>query len=401
MKSKNIFLTLILLLLLCLIAACGASDGSGSMAPSGSYDDTGESDGSVGEGNNEAIQPGQITACAYNDNDHYEFWYNLNLSQNGEEQLFNKYHTEFAFKTLNRIHLTLPKDVPTKVSLLGDNNEVLATYHSDKMGNCYLFPTVKKDAYKIELSYMDNNGEEVKEIKTITGDTTISYEGANTATNNIQLMFVIDATGSMGDEMSYIKAEVIDIIDQVKTANPDVVFELAVMVYRDLSDLYVTKYSDFTQDIVKQQAFLQEQFAQGGGDFEEAVDVALLEASSKQWTENATKIIIHIADAPSHDQDVQEWESVASKLAANNIRIITVASSGIDLKTEYFFRSQSLITNGHYVYITNDSGIGQNHLEATVEKRPTVEYLNSSLVRLINGYYTGVFKEAIYYQQEQ
>ena len=67
------------------------------------------------------------------------------------------------------------------------------------------------------------------------------------------------------------------------------------------------------------------------------------EAASKQWRDNSTKILIHIADAPSHDKDVKDWDKATLELAEKGVRIITVASSGIDLKTEYFFRSQSMI----------------------------------------------------------
>ena len=57
------------------------------------------------------------------------------------------------------------------------------------------------------------------------------------------------------------------------------------------------------------------------------------------------------------------------------------------------------MTNGTYVYLTDDSGIGNSHLEATVEEKPVVEYLNNSLVRLIKGYHTGIFEDPIHYGQ--
>ena len=132
-----------------------------------------------------------------------------------------------------------------------------------------------------------------------------------------------------------------------------------------------------------------------------AAKVALKLANEKQWSETATKIIVHIADAPAHDDLVNKWATATNVLASKGVRIITVASSGIDKKTEYFFRSQCMITGGKYVYLTDDSGIGNSHLDATVEVQPTVEYLNSCLVRLIKGYHTGTFEEPIYYGQEQ
>ena len=424
MKRKHLFLLFIFVLLF-FITSCaasgGSSDGYYGSGPSGGVsagDGKGDYEISGGEDsdadmptdvvppvsedstNGYVPQPGQITACAYNDNDHYEFWMVLKQAQ-GETISFYDYHTSFAFNTSNRIHLSLPKDVSTKVNLLNENNEVIYTSYSDKMGNCYLYPEKTSEEYTIELIYTATDNSVIKERKVITGDTTIEYSGLDTCSNVIQLMFVIDATGSMGDEMAYLKSEVNDIISKIKEEYQDIIFELAILMYRDYGDKYVTKYSQFTTEIKDQLLFLDEQSAQGGGDFEEAVHTALKEANTDQWRETATKILIHIADAPSHDNDVDDWNNAILDLAEKGVRIITVASSGIDKKTEYFFRSQSMITNGHYVYITNDSGIGGYHIDATVEEKPTVEYLNACLIRLIKGYYSGVFEEPIYYKQQQ
>ena len=85
--------------------------------------------------------------------------------------------------------------------------------------------------------------------------------------------------------------------------------------------------------------------------------------------------------------------------ASKGIKIITVASSGIDKKTEYFFRSQSILTAGQYVYLTDHSGIGETHLEPTIKEELPVEYLNACLSRLICGYYSGAFMNPILYDQ--
>ena len=54
---------------------------------------------------------------------------------------------------------------------------------------------------------------------------------------------------------------------------------------------------------------------------------------------------------------------------------------------------------GYYLYITDESGVGEEHLEGSVEERPVVEYLNDALVRLINGYHSGHFADPIPYGQ--
>ena len=212
-------------------------------------------------------------------------------------------------------------------------------------------------------------------------------------------MFVIDATGSMGDEMRYLKSEIDDVIGKVKENNPTSKVSLAMMVYRDLKDEYVTRYSDFTEDIAAQKAFLSKQNASGGGDIEEAVDTALDEAVNKQWSSRGTKLIFHVADAPAHDKDLAKWSKAVNTAAKKGIQIMTVAASGIDKKAEFYFRSQSMITGGQYVFLTDDSGIGNSHEKPTIKEKLTVEYLNDCLIRLINGYHSGKMEEPIPYNQ--
>ena len=360
------------------------------------------------EGNDSqiVIKPGQLTACAYDDNEHFTFWKSLTSqsSQFSESTgLFYNYYESFAFKTFNRLVIKVPTNVDAKVHLVDLQKNIVATAIPNANGIAYLYPNTLQETYDICLEYVKTGETDVTtQFEKVVGDTEFVIDGNYTKNDTIQLMFVIDTTGSMGDEINYLKSEVNDIISKVKNEFGNSTIELAIMLYRDLQDQYVTKYSDFNTDIAAQQSFLSKQYADGGGDFPEAVDTAMYEAAEKQWSEKAkTKILVHVADAPAHDYSVSKWEFATKVLASKGVRIITVSSSGIDKKTEYLFRSQCIITGGKYVYLTNDSGIGNSHIDATVEVKPTVEYLNSCLVRLIKGYHTGTFEEPIYYGQEQ
>ena len=412
MKIKYILLpTLLLALSACANGGSAKSlsvmtvDGGG-YAPEGSPmydpsfvggDDGGESTGEGSEKEQVTIEAGQLTCSALDDNKYYDFWQSLaNSTQEGKGQ-FQTYKEKYAFNTYNRLDLTINNGTDVSVKIKGDT---FAT-RVDNLHKAYLFPQTEKDEYIVEISYLDNNEEKQTIERVVQDNDVIDLEQTFTISNYLEIMFVIDATGSMGDEMEYIKVEIDDVISKVKSDNPDANIALALMVYRDEGDDYVTKYSDFTTDITKQQEWLKKQRADGGGDFEEAVQVALDEAINKQWSAKSTKLLFHVADAPAHDKDVPSWNQSALLAARKGIKIITVASSGIDLKTEYFFRSQSLLTSGQYVYLTNDSGIGGSHLEATTEEKLTIEYLNDCLVRLINGYYSGVFTEPVSYKQSQ
>ena len=417
MKTFNKLFFLNFLVFGALITGCASSGSyktSLEVEPSGgdwfgvpgsdSYDiEGGEPSGSTEKGEGEGEEPfvipsGQLTCSALDDNKYYDYWKSLSVSNQEGEGIFQSYRKDFAFDTFNRLHLNIVNGNNIKVRL---NEENAPYFHVDNLNEVNLFLKESKEEYEVEISYLDKNNEEQKVVKTVKDNDEIDLKNEKNIVNNLEIMFVIDATGSMGDEIWYIKAEIDDVISKVKENNEEVNLTLAIMMYRDIGDEYVTRYSDFSKDIAKQQEFLKAQSANGGGDFEEAVDVALMEAMNKQWSSNSTKLLFHVADAPSHDEDVTKWNESAMKAAEMGIKIITVASSGINKKTEYFFRSQSLLTSGQYVYLTDDSGIGFAHLEATVEEKLVVEYLNDCLIRLINGYYSGEFTDPIPYNQNQ
>ena len=210
-------------------------------------------------------------------------------------------------------------------------------------------------------------------------------------------MLMIDTTGSMGDELEYIKAELYDVVERVAKADESLSIRVSVNFYRDEEDDYVVKYYDFRTDINDCIAQLKEQHADGGGDFPEAVHTALDNAvAGHKWREEAVKICFIVLDAPPHSES--EIQGVNAELlktvkaaAEQGIRIIPVASSGVDGETEFLLRSYALMTGGTYVFITDDSGVGYGHKEAEVGEH-TVEYLNECMIRIVCEYcgiYTG------------
>ena len=339
---------------------------------------------------------GMLTACAYDDHGSIDYWKGLLTSTQEGPGKYAEYYQLFAFKALHQVKVTA-QGLPQATILLKDGDVVLFAAKTDNAGVGYLYAPEWKEGLQVELvlpqDFDQASLRKEAQAEVVFDQDEIGGEAGDRA-QNVELMFVIDTTGSMGDEIDYLKKEIADVIARVKEATQAEV-TLALMVYRDEGDEYVTLYSDFTKDIDAQKAWLEKQHAGGGGDFEEAVETALSEAVSKQWSAKCDKYIVHVADAPAHDKKVNEWDEAILDAARAGIKVLTVASSGIDQKTEYFFRSQSLLTGGVYVYLTDDSGIGGCHLEADVEERPKVEYLNDCLVRLISVLHEGRATDAV------
>jgi hypothetical protein len=202
----------------------------------------------------------------------------------------------------------------------------------------------------------------------------------------IDVAFVVDATGSMGDEIAYLKTELADVIGRAKQAAPSSQIRLGSVFYRDKGDTYLTRHRDFENIPDSAVAFMREQWANGGGDFPEAVDTALaLALTHLSWSQTArARLLFLVLDAPPHDDSasVASLQRSVAKAAAMGIRLIPVAASGIDKSTEYLLRAMALGTNGTYVFLTDDSGIGNPHIKPTTDQY-TVEKLNALLVRLI------------------
>ncbi len=210
-------------------------------------------------------------------------------------------------------------------------------------------------------------------------------------TENVDIAFVVDATGSMGDELSYLQAELNDIIFQSKQISSKLNFRFANVFYRDAgpNEIYTTRKMDFDRILSASVDYISEQSAGGGGDYEEAVEIALDSAiNGLSWSENArTRVLFLILDAPPHkNPQVQEkLQRLILQAAEKGIRIVPIGASGIDKGTEYLMRCLALGTNGTYTFLTDHSGIGDSHIAPTTDQFD-VETLNKLMVRVLKSY---------------
>ncbi|MBQ2607771.1 MAG: hypothetical protein II588_00985, partial [Paludibacteraceae bacterium] len=187
----------------------------------------------------------------------------------------------------------------------------------------------------------------------------------------------------------FLKADLTDIINKVGEAHADANIRTAALFYRDIGDDYLTRVSDFTDDLSVTTNYIAKQKADGGGDYPEAVHTALEVGLQKlSWREdNSIRLAFMLLDAPPHKQDdvLASLHQSIPQYAKRGIRIIPVAASGVDKNTEFFLRFTAIATDGTYVFITNHSGVGGDHIEATVGAYK-VELLNDLMVRLIDQY---------------
>jgi hypothetical protein len=192
------------------------------------------------------------------------------------------------------------------------------------------------------------------------------------------LMLTIDTTGSMGDEIDFLKSELRAILADLKRSHPDLDIRLGLVAYRDEGDVYVTRTYPFSANLDWMQANLRAQHADGGGDYPEAMDVALARSVAQYWRPDAVKSLLLVADAPPHDENIGKAWRVAEAARAKRIQIVPVAASGVGDVAEYVMRAMAAATQSRYTFLTDDSGIGNPHAEPAIDC-----YLVTRLDRLI------------------
>ena len=211
---------------------------------------------------------------------------------------------------------------------------------------------------------------------------------ANSAPTKLDLMLVVDTTGSMGDEIAYLRSELQSIIAGLQQSHRGLDVRIGFVFYRDTSDDYVTRTVPFGRDIANAQSILSRQSANGGGDYPEAMDQALIRAVGQQWRPDAVKTMLLVADAPPHDDLMGRAWAAAESARAERIHIVPVAASGVADEAEYAMRAMAALTQSQYVFLTDDSGIGNAHAAPAIDCY-RVTRLNAMLRRVIDSQLSG------------
>ena len=351
----------------------------------------------VMRGDHRVSQPGEagkLTAGEINDFSKWNLWTDL------KEQELKTYketwnispEARYSVQVMDQRSLPL---ADVTVHLTSRDGKRIFSARTDNTGKAELWESLlfeqlsSKSKLSIEIPF---NGKlyTIKRAKQFDkGINSITLQTDCNQSQKVDIAFVVDATGSMSDELNFLKAELNDVMFKSKSIGTSLNFSFANVFYRDHTDAYLTRKQDFTRVLSESVSFINDQQAGGGGDFEEAVEVALDTAiNGLSWSPYArARIVFLILDAPPHNTpEIQEkLKKLSTKAAAQGIRIVPLVASGINKGTEYLMRSIALATNGTYAFLTDHSGIGNSHLKPSTDHFK-VETLNDLLVRLIQSY---------------
>ena len=248
-----------------------------------------------------------------------------------------------------------------KLTFRDDNGKILQERLTYSDGRALFFTTEdtkhQKQNIRVEAVYAGN-----KEVANFSGngksqiDIAISGNRQKLARIPLDVVFLLDATGSMDDEIARLKATLQSINFQISElpSKPDIRF--ALVTYRDKGDEYVVKTRSFTGNIQQFRKSLDSVLADGGGDTPEDIQSGLRETMlNLKWCEKGVRLVFLVADAPPHldyKEQTYTYIDAMQDAAHKGIKIITVGASGLDIKGEYVFRQISQYTMGKFIFLT-------------------------------------------------
>lgn len=181
------------------------------------------------------------------------------------------------------------------------------------------------------------------------------------AAPKVDIVFVLDTTGSMGSLLEGAKRKIWSITNEVLRGKPTPEVRIGLVAYRDLKDDYVTQVTDLTDDLDGVYKKLKEFRAGGGGDGPEHVNQGLKDAIEKvNWSpeKEALRIVFLVGDAPPHEDygDAFDHKSLAKQAIEKDI-IVNAIRCGNNAETGKVWEEIAKRSEGTFVTIDQGGGV--------------------------------------------
>ena len=176
----------------------------------------------------------------------------------------------------------------------------------------------------------------------------------------VEVVFCLDTTGSMGGLIDAAKKKIWSISNQIASGTPTPRVKIGLVAFRDRGDEYITRVFDLTDDLDGVHVNLMKFQANGGGDTPESVNQALHESVTKiSWSKDkkTLKMIFLVGDAPPHmdyKDDVKYSETC--KLAVSRDIIINTVQCGRDGQCSKYWKDICRLAEGSFVQIDQQGG---------------------------------------------
>jgi uncharacterized protein YegL len=178
----------------------------------------------------------------------------------------------------------------------------------------------------------------------------------------LEMVFVLDTTGSMGGLLDGAKQRIWGIVNEVMQEPSSPTVRVGLVAYRDVGDSYVTQVLPLTNDLDKVYSTLMDYHADGGGDWAENVRRGLADGVSRAgWSErsaDSTRIIFLVGDAPPHDDYQNEPDTLATTAEAVRAgMVVNTVQCGDAADTRRAWQEIARRGEGQYFAIAQDGGV--------------------------------------------
>ena len=184
----------------------------------------------------------------------------------------------------------------------------------------------------------------------------------NNESPTLEMVFVLDTTGSMGGLLEGAKQRIWGIVNEVMQSPSHPAVKIGLVAYRDRGDRYVTQVLPITEDLDKVYTTLMEYEASGGGDAPEDVRRALADGVQKAgWSRSTSRlaqVLFLVGDAPPHNdyQDEEDVLATAGNAMEQGIVVNTIQCGNVS-ETKQVWESIAERGQGQYFAIPQTGGV--------------------------------------------
>ncbi len=203
----------------------------------------------------------------------------------------------------------------------------------------------------------------------------------------LDILFILDTTGSMGEEIERLRATIEIIYANANALKPRPLVRFGLVLYKDRGDEYVTRVVPFTEDLIGFQDELDAVYASGGGDRPEDLQAALYDSlNSLDWNKNGIRLAFAITDADAQLYPDQSYNYIhaANDAREKGIKIYTIGTGGLPLEGEYVLRQIAQLSDARYIFLNyGEQGESEGGAPGSVSHHTGSNYTTDKLEAII------------------
>jgi Mg-chelatase subunit ChlD len=197
--------------------------------------------------------------------------------------------------------------------------------------------------------------------------------GQASTSRQLDVVLLLDATGSMADELDILKAGLGDVAAALSSLAGDNTIRYGFVVYRDQEKSGSDQLFEFTDNWVLFAENLMTITAVGGGDYPENLNGGFSQAITlMNWNPEAKHLLILLGDAPPHQDTVEPtpYDEKIVLAAEQNIIVFTIGSDGLNNSGANIYQQIAQASNGRFIFMSNNP---ENAQINTASIQPTTD----------------------------